>query len=187
MGTIKKAQNGDKTPKGYVRGEMTGKLYKKSVMDKWNKSFAKEMADAAASSKKPAPKKPSPKKPPVTKKKEVYHGPPFKDGGKAFPDLNKDGKVTKADVLVGRGVIKAKKGINMKKAQSGASLRSGQLKRIGRLAAKNPDRAKKVASRMVERDTRKARGKAYLEKNISELMPKSRKGSNIAKCKYGCK
>ena len=35
--------------------------------------------------------------------------PKFKKGG--FPDLNKDGKVTKADVLVGRGVIpKAKKG-----------------------------------------------------------------------------
>lgn len=35
----------------------------------------------------------------------------FEKGG--FPDLNKDGKVTKADVLVGRGVIpKAKKGGN---------------------------------------------------------------------------
>lgn len=28
---------------------------------------------------------------------------------KGFPDLNKDGKITKADVLVGRGVIPAKK------------------------------------------------------------------------------
>ena len=29
----------------------------------------------------------------------------FKDGGtKKFPDLNKDGKVTKADILKGRGV-----------------------------------------------------------------------------------
>lgn len=37
-----------------------------------------------------------------------------KDGGN-FPDLNKDGKVTKADVLVGRGVIKAKKGAALKK------------------------------------------------------------------------
>ena len=31
------------------------------------------------------------------------------ENGKSFPDLNKDGKVTKADVLKGRGVI-AKKG-----------------------------------------------------------------------------
>jgi len=34
---------------------------------------------------------------------------------KSFPDLNKDGKVTKADVLKGRGVI-AKKGAMIKKA-----------------------------------------------------------------------
>ena len=28
---------------------------------------------------------------------------------KSFPDMNKDGKITKADVLMGRGVIKGKK------------------------------------------------------------------------------
>jgi hypothetical protein len=56
-----------------------------------------------------------------------------KDGGKlvkkakaggSFPDLNKDGKITKADILKGRGVIKngaalkkqAAKAIAMKKA-----------------------------------------------------------------------
>ena len=34
----------------------------------------------------------------------------LKKGGsaKSFPDMNKDGKVTKADVLMGRGVIKKK-------------------------------------------------------------------------------
>ena len=41
-----------------------------------------------------------------------------KSGG-SFPDLNKDGKVTKADVLVGRGVIKAKKGAKMAKCKYG--------------------------------------------------------------------
>ena len=40
--------------------------------------------------------------------------------GKSFPDLNKDGKVTKADILKGRGVI-AKSGAKMKKAQNGMS------------------------------------------------------------------
>ena len=30
----------------------------------------------------------------------------FKKGGSAFPDLNKDGKITRADVLKGRGVFK---------------------------------------------------------------------------------
>jgi hypothetical protein len=42
--------------------------------------------------------------------------PMMKKGG--FPDLNKDGKITKADVLMGRGVInkpKAQMGMNIKK------------------------------------------------------------------------
>jgi len=29
----------------------------------------------------------------------------MKKGGKTFPDLNKDGKITQADILKGRGVI----------------------------------------------------------------------------------
>lgn len=38
---------------------------------------------------------------------------------KSFPDLNKDGKVSRADVLVGRGVIPAKKmAMGTKKAKS---------------------------------------------------------------------
>ena len=40
-----------------------------------------------------------------------------KSGG-SFPDLNKDGKVTKADILKGRGVI-AKKGAKMAKCRVG--------------------------------------------------------------------
>ena len=41
----------------------------------------------------------------------------YKDGG-SFPDLNKDGKITKADILKGRGVI-AKKGAKMTKCKYG--------------------------------------------------------------------
>ena len=37
----------------------------------------------------------------------------FKNGTK-FPDLNKDGKITKADILMGRGVIGKKKNKNKK-------------------------------------------------------------------------
>lgn len=44
-----------------------------------------------------------------------FNTPPQAKNGKSFPDLNKDGKVTKADVLKGRGVI-AKKGVTVKKA-----------------------------------------------------------------------
>lgn len=46
----------------------------------------------------------------------------MKTGG-SFPDLNKDGKITKADVLVGRGVVKAKKGIKMK---AGGKMKKGK-------------------------------------------------------------
>jgi len=41
--------------------------------------------------------------------------------GKSFPDLNKDGKITKADILKGRGVI-AKKGMKVKKAMMGTGM-----------------------------------------------------------------
>jgi hypothetical protein len=37
--------------------------------------------------------------------------------GKSFPDLNKDGKITQADILKGRDVI-AKKGAKVTKAKS---------------------------------------------------------------------
>jgi hypothetical protein len=42
----------------------------------------------------------------------VMSRPKFKSGG--FPDLNKDGKITKADILKGRGVIKKMGGAKRK-------------------------------------------------------------------------
>jgi len=41
--------------------------------------------------------------------------------GASFPDLNKDGKITKADILKGRGVI-AKKGKSVSKMKSGGKM-----------------------------------------------------------------
>jgi hypothetical protein len=52
--------------------------------------------------------------------------------GKSFPDLNKDGKITKADILKGRGVI-AKSGTKMK---SGGTV-SMELGSYGRQLGKN--------------------------------------------------
>jgi hypothetical protein len=46
--------------------------------------------------------------------------------GASFPDLNKDGKITKADILKGRGVIK--NGGKVKKAQAGLTASN---KRVG--------------------------------------------------------
>ena len=109
---VKKAQRGKEvTPKGFVRGEMTGKLYKKEVMDKWDKGVSESLDKAS----KYAPKKAA--KPKLKAGGAVKKA---KSGG-SFPDLNKDGKVTKADILKGRGVI-AKKGAKvsaMKKCKYG--------------------------------------------------------------------
>jgi hypothetical protein len=45
---------------------------------------------------------------------------------KKFPDLNKDGKITKADILMGRGVIKKKVGgIVRGKARGGGAATKG--------------------------------------------------------------
>lgn len=51
----------------------------------------------------------------------------MKSGG-SFPDLNKDGKITKADILKGRGVI-AKKGATVKKAKMGCMSCGGKMKK----------------------------------------------------------
>ena len=51
----------------------------------------------------------------------------FKKGGKAFPDLNKDGKVTFKDVLIGRGVIKKAKGGQAKVKKVMKEFKSGTL------------------------------------------------------------
>lgn len=47
----------------------------------------------------------------------------------------------------------------MKKAQEGAELRTGQYKRLGRIAENNPERAERVAARMNKRASRVDRGK----------------------------
>ena len=51
-------------------------------------------------------------------------------GGKAFPDLNKDGKVTFKDVLIGRGVIKKSKGgaIDMSEKHEGMESKAAEAK-----------------------------------------------------------
>ena len=50
---------------------------------------------------KPSPRRPRPKTYPP---KRIMT--PLAKGGRSFPDLSGDGKVTKKDILMGRGVIK---------------------------------------------------------------------------------
>lgn len=102
MATIKKAQKGKSVPKGMVESEMfPGKMIPRSKSNYENGEYAK-MLEAGKAKPKAAAK---PVAKPVKKAKS----------GGSFPDLNKDGKITKADVLKGRGVI-AKKGAKVAKA-----------------------------------------------------------------------
>jgi hypothetical protein len=84
----------------------------------------------------------------------------------------------------------------VKKAQVGVSakstptptLRRGQYKRLGRLAAKSPDRVDRVADRMIERDTRIERGKSFVADKVAKAKealskPAMKKGGKVAKKK----
>ena len=57
----------------------------------------------------------------------------MKKGGsvkkKKFPDLNKDGKVTKKDILIGRGVIKKKSGGSVARGM-GSATQGGKFKGV---------------------------------------------------------
>ena len=94
-----------------------------------------------------------------------------KSGGK-FPDLNKDGKITKADILKGRGVI-AQKGTKVKKQLSPAPKKKtgmDAVKALGKYVSTfglategyNPAPSKKAKKTM-------------------------KAGGSMKKCKYGCK
>jgi hypothetical protein len=159
---VKKAQSGVEkskaTPKGYVRGEMTNKLYKKEVMDKWEKGVNESLDKAAGTGKYYAPKK-------VAKTK-------MQNGGKkakSFPDLNKDGKITKADILKGRGVI-AKHGAGVHKMKMGGK------------AAKQAAIAISMKKAGVTPKKKMQYGGL-----AASMEPTMKKGGTVKKCKYGCK
>jgi len=94
--------------------------------------------------------------------------------------FDKNPGVTRADIIVA-AKKEAKYGKKVKKAQDGeklkVALRADQLKRLGRLSAKNPEKAEKVGKKFVERATRKQRGVEFLKKNAPALKPSSAKSS----------
>jgi hypothetical protein len=102
-----------------------------------------------------------------------------KSGG-SFPDLNKDGKITKADILKGRGVI-AKKGAKVDKAQKGKTIK---LKEDGRnyvTKIKTDDKGD-VSSMKVRRTI-----KGFLTGAPRAKSNMKSGGKMTKKCKYGCK
>lgn len=147
-------------------------------------------------------------RPPFDKKSPVTYLPgrkatnvPKSKNGKSFPDLNKDGKVTRADILKGRGVI-AKKGATIEKAQLGKLIKKG-VKRVG-----NEVRAIKKGVEEGRKAYTDSKWRAQL-RDPSRPFPKMVDGpgfdgrpfpkrkqpnhktggtvSNTKKCKYGCK
>ena len=98
--------------------------------------------------------------------------------GKSFPDLNKDGKITKADILKGRGVI----------AQKGATVK----KKTGMDAVKAVGKYVSTFGGATERDNPKQKD-INIVKKLKETGTKVKNklglksGGTVKKCKYGCK
>jgi hypothetical protein len=88
-----------------------------------------------------------------------------KSGG-SFPDLNKDGKITKADILKGRGVI-AKKGAKMK--MGGAMAKQAATAIAMKKAGKKPKAMMQYGGKSA---------------SMAPMMKKG--GKAMGKCKYGC-
>lgn len=120
--------------------------------------------------------------------------------GKSFPDLNKDGKITKADILKGRGVI-AKKGMKVKKAQAGimqsqAPVRKGASRKpiLGLRKAvvnegiNNADvMDPKFDPMKMQKLRASATKKSYYKTGGSVKKTMKTGGKMTKKCKYGCK
>jgi hypothetical protein len=98
--------------------------------------------------------------------------------GKSFPDLNKDGKVTRADILKGRGVI-AKNGKPVKKAAIGALLPLA-MKALpmlgGMLGGKGKGKSGGMGGML---------GGLLGGKN-GKTVKKAKSGGSMKKCKGGC-
>jgi len=124
--------------------------------------------------------------------------------GKSFPDLNKDGKVTKADILKGRGVI-AKKGATIKKAQAGKKLKLSEkysktadslsnedlrkMTAAGKMTVNRKEpRWKQKTDSLIKSADKDFKGSLEARKKSYELRKKGMKtGGSVKKCKYGCK
>jgi hypothetical protein len=123
MAKVKKAQKGQKvapmrtfTKKDYERKDsVPSEMFPGKMIPRSKSNYENGFNIATGMYDKPAKKKSSSSAP---VKKAVPKSKTMKSGGKAFPDLTGDGKVTRADILKGRGVIK-KSGGKMKSCKYG--------------------------------------------------------------------
>jgi hypothetical protein len=107
----------------------------------------------------------------------------LKAGG-SFPDLNKDGKITKKDILIGKGVLPktAKKGMKVKKAQDG-SIETAKKFSEERNMMRQKEGEKQLSRPMIKPKTSKFVGPMQPGKS----RPMMKKGGKTKKCAYGCK
>lgn len=108
--------------------------------------------------------------------------------GASFPDLNKDGKITKADILKGRGVIK--NGRSLKKARGGATL-SPSGSNVSKRLSSYPKTIGKAMNGTTTPMQRKARAAAAIGRGAASRR-KSRTAAQMptmkmgGKCRGGC-
>ena len=78
----------------------------------------------------------------------------FAKGGKSFPDLNKDGKVSFKDVLIGRGVVKKSKGgyVDMSEKHEGMESKAEEAREYA-MEEKGYEETK--SGKMVKKKTKK--------------------------------
>lgn len=118
--------------------------------------------------------------------------------GKSFPDLNKDGKITKADILKGRGVI-AKKGMSINKAQTGkkltpnySNIKAGGFDSFKTPTAKDSADYKagfdtKIKNKELKQGDKPSSAKIRGYNEAFKRTKKAKSGTSMKKCKYGCK
>jgi hypothetical protein len=113
--------------------------------------------------------------------------------GKSFPDLNKDGKITKADILKGRGVI-AKKGAAVKKAKNGTIQPMGKdARKVGESKYVSEDGNYKMKFKPKDNESAGGFVQRRTLKGFLKGSPKAagkvnfKSGGSMKKCRYGCK
>jgi hypothetical protein len=130
-----------------------------------------------------------------------YSTPMKAKSGKSFPDLNNDKKITKADVLIGRGVLKAEKGSKVAKAKKAANgvmsstttpMQRAERARVAIERGDAPMRRKaRAAASMASAPVMKKGGKATKKQAATAIAMKKagkapKKMMGGGKCKYGC-
>jgi hypothetical protein len=145
---VKKAANGSKQPPTYKNLKMgVANSRKESTPTKQDSALYRFGYNRGLRGEKEYPNEPPIQKMGRWEGQNVGKTAPKKKAktGGSFPDLNKDGKITKKDILIGKGVLPktAKKGMKVKKAKTGMSVpkNTSVSKNIGNL-----NKAKKGAS-----------------------------------------